>query len=155
MVSGPIKSALITVSVTAVLGTFVMGVLMAAGVVRFKSALRSANEAATLQDLKSIATAEVQYFNTHDGNFGSFNQMVSERILGRQFSEANPPASEGYVFALDVRPRSATESASFAVNADPQSEECGSRHFYIDSESGAIHVNADAPASATDPPLGR
>ena len=134
------------------LGIFVVGVLTGAAVTGWRAALRAGNEAATLQDVKTIAAVEIQYYNAHNRTFGTLDQMITERLLTSKFS-GNPPIADGYVFNLNVVPKSSNQPTSYTLNADPQSGASGKNHFYLDSYGSMIHVNPDEPAGATDPPL--
>jgi hypothetical protein len=46
---------------------------------------------------------------------------------------------------------SGAPEGSYTCNADPDNKGAAGRHFYIDSTSTAIHVNASQPATAQDP----
>ncbi|HZI48540.1 MAG TPA: hypothetical protein VFD75_12145, partial [Pyrinomonadaceae bacterium] len=70
------KIILIVGSVIGICVLLVLGVLAGAAVMGWKAAVRSGNEAATLQNLKTIAAVEVQYFNTHKRTFGTFDQLI-------------------------------------------------------------------------------
>jgi prepilin-type N-terminal cleavage/methylation domain-containing protein len=131
----------------------IIGILIGAAVIGFKAAQKAGNEAATLQDLKTVAAIEIQYYNTHNRTFGTFEQMVQDKVLTAKFS-GNPPIVDGYVFTLKVIPKSATQPTSYTLNADPQTDTTGSNHYYLDSTDGAIHVNANQPAGPNDTPLG-
>ncbi len=131
----------------------IIGILIGAAVIGFKAAQKAGNEAATLQDLKTVAAIEIQYYNTHNRTFGTFEQMVQEKLVSTKFS-GNPPIVDGYIFTLKVIPKSATQPTSFTLNADPQTDSTGKNHFYLDSTDGSIHVNPDQPAGPNDTPLG-
>ncbi|HYW69731.1 MAG TPA: prepilin-type N-terminal cleavage/methylation domain-containing protein, partial [Pyrinomonadaceae bacterium] len=64
----------------------IIGILIGAAVIGWKTAQRSANEAATIQNLKTIAAVQIQYFNTHSRTFGTFDQLVKEGMLNSKFS---------------------------------------------------------------------
>lgn len=147
------QKILIGLAFAGLLGIFVAGVLVGSAVIGWKAALRAGNEAATMQDLKTIAAVEIQYYNTHNRTFGTLDQMIKERMLTAKFS-GNPPIADGYVFNLNIVPKASSQPTSYTLNADPQSAATGKNHFYIDSYGSTIHVNPDEPASATDPPLG-
>ncbi len=147
--SGWLK-ALLIVGVVVML----LGVLAGTGGCGWKAAQRSGNEAATLQDLKMIAQLEIQYFNTHNRTFGTFDQMANEQMLLDSRFSGNLPIVDGYVFTLRVTQKTTSQPSSYTLNADPQSESTGKNHFYIGSLSGLIHANPDKPAGATDPELG-
>jgi prepilin-type N-terminal cleavage/methylation domain-containing protein len=127
----------------------IIGILIGAAVFGWKTAQRAANEAATLQNLKTIAAIQIQYYNTHSRSFGTFDQLVKEQMLSTKFS-GNPPSPDGYILTMKVTPKTATSPTSYTLNADPQSENSGRNHFYIDSTDGSIHVNGDQPAGPND-----
>lgn len=128
----------------------IIGILIGAAVYGWKAATRAGNEAATLQNLKTIAAVQIQYYNTHSRTFGTFEQLVKEQMLSSKFS-GNPPVADGYVINLKVVPKTATSTTSYTLNADPQDANSGKNHFYIDSTDGSIHVNPDQPAGPNDP----
>lgn len=128
----------------------IIGILIGAAVVGFRAAQRSGNEAATQQNLKTIATVEIQYFNMHNRTYGTFEQLVQDKVLSSKF-EGNPPVADGYILTLKVIPKSATTPASYTLNADPQTDSTGKNHFYIDAAGGDIHINPDQVAGPTDP----
>ena len=127
--------------------------LISASCYGWQAAQRAGNEAATQQDLKTIAAVEIQYYNTHNRTFGTFDQMIKERMLTSKFS-GSPPAADGYVFNLNIIPKTSNQPTSYTLNADPQSAATGKNHFYTDSNNPTIHVNPNQPASAADPSLG-
>ena len=131
----------------------IIGILIGAAVIGFKAAQKAGNEAATLQDLKTIAAIEIQYYNTHNRTFGTFEQLVADKVLSSKF-QGNPPSTDGYIFTLKVVPKSATQPTSYTLNADPQTDTTGGNHYYLDSADGSIHVNQTQPAGPNDPALG-
>ena len=128
---------------------FVLGVLVGAAVVGWRSALRAGNEAATIQNLKSIAVVEVEYFNTHERTFGTLDQLISEQLLSAKFA-GHPTGADGYVLTLAVT-RKSDGSSWYKITADPRDEREGTRHFYLDSEDDRIHVNSEHEAGPNDP----
>ena len=135
-----------------VIVALVAGGLLGAGYYGWKAAEKAGNEAATIQNLKTIAAVQVQYYNTHDRTFGTFDQMIKEEMLTSKFS-GNPSAADGYVLTLKLTGKSSGHPASYTLNADPQSGKTGTNHFYMDSSSADIHVNPNQPASANDQPF--
>src|SRR5947207_14571690 len=148
---GWLKALLIAVVVLLTVAIF--GVLIGGAVIGFKAAQKAGNEAATLQDLKTIAAVEIQYFNTLKRAFGTFDQLIKDMNFDTRFS-GNPPVADGYIFTLKVTPKTPSGPSSYKLNADPQTDATGKSHFYIDSNGGTIHVNADQPAGPNDAPLG-
>src|SRR2546425_8484637 len=80
----------------------IIGILIGAATLGWRAAVRSGNEAATLQAMKTIATVEIQYYNSHNRTFGTFEQLTKDGFDSR-FSR-NPPAVDGYIFTLKVTP---------------------------------------------------
>jgi prepilin-type N-terminal cleavage/methylation domain-containing protein len=137
----------------------IIGILIAVGVTGWRAAVRSANEAASIKTLRTIAEQQMLYYNAHQRkSFGTFDEMLKENLLDTRFA-GTTPVVDGYVYNMRVIPKSTTEQAGFAVNADPQVSEgvsaTGKNHFYMDSETNTIHVNETQPATATDPPIGQ
>jgi type II secretory pathway pseudopilin PulG len=147
------QKLVIGIAVVVLLCAFVVGVLMGAVVYEWKAAQRAGDEAAAQQNLKTIAAVEIQYFNTHTRTFGTFDEMVKEAMLSNRFS-GELPVLEHYIYTLKVTPKMASGRVSYTLNADPQSDATGRKHFYIDSNSSTIHFNPDQPSGATDPPIG-
>ena len=60
---------------------------------------------------------------------------------------------------MKIIPKSTTQQPGYTINADPQVATgvgaTGKNHYYVDSDTNTIHVNADQPATATDPPIGQ
>ena len=127
----------------------IIGILIGAAVYGWKAAQKAGNEAATLQNLKTIAAVQIQYYNTHARTFGTFEQLVKEQMLSSKFA-GNPPNVDGYILNMKVTPKTATSPTSFTLNADPQNDASGGNHFYIDSTDSSIHVNQTQPAGPND-----
>lgn len=137
----------------------IIGILIAVGVTGWKAAVKSANEAAAIKTLRTVAEQQMLYFNSHQrSTFGTFDEMLKEGLLDTRFA-GTTPVVEGYIFTMRVVPKSTTAQAGYSVNADPQVTEgvgaTGKNHFFLDSNSNTIHVNATQPATITDPPIGQ
>jgi type II secretory pathway pseudopilin PulG len=146
------QKIIIGLAVVLLVGLTVIGFLLGAVVYGWKAAQRAGNEAATIQNLKTIAAVETQYFNTHNRTFGTFDQMVKEQMLSSKFA-GNPVIPDGYRLSLTLNAKTANLASSYSVSADPRDESSGQRHFYLDSGSGQIHVNEHEPAGPEDPVL--
>ena len=142
---------IIGVAAVVLLCAVVIGVLMGAAVYGWRAAQRAGNEAATIQNLKTVAAVEIQYYNTHSRTFGTFDQLIKEQMLTSKFA-GDRPTPDSYVFSLNVMPKTSGQLSSYTLNADPKSDAMVGRHFYIDSTSPTIHVNPDQPAGPADPP---
>jgi prepilin-type N-terminal cleavage/methylation domain-containing protein len=137
----------------------IIGILIAVGITGWKAAVKSANEAAAAQALRTIASDQMIYYNAHQrSSFGTFDELLKEGLLNSHFT-GTTPVVEGYVFTMRVIPKSTTTQPGYAVNADPQVTEgvgaTGKNHFYLDSDSNTIHVNSTQPATIADPPIGQ
>jgi type II secretory pathway pseudopilin PulG len=129
---------------------FVFGVLVGAAVIGFRAATRAGYEAATVQNLGTIAAVEAQYFYTHNRTFGTFDQLKSAQLISSKFS-GNPIVADGYVFTLSVSRKPDGSSSWYKLTADPQDDSTGRKHFYLDSDEGRIRVNSQGQAGPTDP----
>ena len=116
----------------------------------WRAAMRAGNEAATIQNLQTIAAVEVQYFNNHNRTFGTFDQLKSEQILSSKFS-GDPIVADGYVITLSLARKPDGSSSWFKLTADPYDESTGRNHFYFDSGESRIRVNPDGQAGPADP----
>ena len=137
----------------------IIGILIAVGVTGWRAAVRAANEAAAIKTLRTIAEQQMLYYNAHQrSSYGTFDEMLKENLLDTRFA-GGTPVIEGYVFTMKVVPKSTTSQAGYTINADPQVTEgvaaTGKNHYYLDSDTNTIHVNASQPATATDPPIGQ
>jgi len=148
------KKIVIVLAVVISIGLLGLGVLAGIAVYGMKAADRAGNEAATVQNLKTIGSCEIQYFNTHNRRFGSLDELVKDQLVSSKFA-GHPVTADGYVLRLMVTPATNGAESSFSLTADPYDESAGRNHFYLDSTSGAIRVNPDGPARADDPPLSK
>ncbi len=135
----------------------IIGILIAVGVTGWKAAVRSANEAAAVKTLRTIAEQQMLYYNGHQRNaFGTFDEMLKDNLLDARFA-GTTPVLDGYLYTMKVIPKSTAQQPGYSINADPQVSEgvsaTGKNHFYVDSDTNTIHVNTTQPATATDPPI--
>jgi len=137
----------------------IIGILIGVGIAGYRAAIRAANEAAAVRTLRSIAEQQMLYFNAHQRSaFATFEEMRKENLLDSRFDNSTPVV-DGYVYTMKVIPKSTSQQTGYTINADPQvatgTGATGRNHYYVDSDTNTIHVNADQPASATDPPIGQ
>jgi hypothetical protein len=101
-----------------------------------------------IANLKNIAQAQTAFSVTHGGDYGTLEQLVAGGYLDTRFSGTRPKL-RGFVFTVNAT-KSAGES-SYTCNADPDGPANNAgRHFYLDSSSPAIRVNATRPATSSD-----
>src|SRR6185503_18178046 len=120
----------------------IIGILIAVGVTGYKAAMKSANEAAAIKTLRSIAEQQLLYYNAHQrSTFGTFEEMLKENLLDTRFS-GTTPVVDGYVYQMKVIPKSTAQQAGYIINADPQVSDgvgaTGRNHFYLDSDANTI-----------------
>ena len=137
----------------------IIGILIGVGIAGYRSAIKAANEAAAVKTMRSIAEQQMLYYNAHQrSSFGTFEEMRKENLLDSRF-DGTTPVVDGYVYTMKIIPKSTTQQPSYTINADPQVASgvgaTGKNHYYVDSDSNIIHVNANQPATATDPPIGQ
>jgi hypothetical protein len=114
--------------------------------------LMAANESRALGSLEAIQAAEQLYFETY-GRYGTFREMAEAGVFQTDLT-GDPPAGNGYVYTLRVRPKTETEPAGYSVNADPVRaggrDATGRRHFYIGSDVTGVRFNESRPATKDD-----
>ena len=109
-----------------------------------------ADETSAIATLRTIAQAQQTYNVSNAGAYATFEQLVEGGFLNSRFSHSNPQF-HGYVFTMKVSSSSGPEPGSYTCNADPAlSSPQGGRHFYIDSNSYDIRVNATKAATSKD-----
>src|SRR6266513_1013098 len=129
------------VAVFAVLGLVVVFAIVIA-VRGYQAEERAGNEAATIQNLKTISAVEAQYFLTHNRTFATLDQLMKEGMLSSKFAKS-PAVADGYVLTLSLTLKPSGPGSSYTLTADPVDSSTGHNHFYLDSSSNEIHVNAD------------
>ncbi|HEX3142430.1 MAG TPA: hypothetical protein VHQ64_00530 [Pyrinomonadaceae bacterium] len=145
------RKIIIALAVVALCVLFAFGVMVGAAVVGYRAAMRAGYEAATIQNLKTIAASEARYFVTHNRTFGTLDQLIKEQELSRKFS-GDRVVADGYVYGLTLAPQP-DGSAWYKITADPNTwgDASGAKHFYFDSNDNRIRVNPDHQAGPTDP----
>jgi uncharacterized Zn-binding protein involved in type VI secretion len=112
----------------------------------------AANETAAIGALRTISSAQTGYSATHEGDYGSFAELVTGGNLDVRFG-GDRPVIGGYVFSMKVT----SKGTGMAAGSDPQQDvaagSTGGRHFFIGSTDSAIRVNDKQAASSSDPQL--
>ncbi|HEX6625276.1 MAG TPA: hypothetical protein VF064_16300 [Pyrinomonadaceae bacterium] len=113
----------------------------------------NANEAAAIYTLEQIAAAEQLHFETYEGQYATFRQLLDAGLFKAPLEGDAAITSAGYTFTLKLTPRTDAQGSFYSVNADPrESGTTGNRHFYIDSNITGMRFSEGRPATATDPP---
>ena len=136
----------------------IIGILVGVGIPAWQNSVRAANQAAAVKTLNTIVTEERTYYNTHNrSTYGTFDQLIADGAFDKRFA-GTEPVVEGYIYKLEVKPKSGNQPATFAVNANPQKPDgfnaTGKQYYYIDANTSTIHVSETQPATIDDPPLG-
>jgi hypothetical protein len=137
----------------AVLASIVLICLASSGCQSYSTGVQQsvarADETAATGALRTIAVAQQTYSVSNSGNYGTFQQLAGGGYLDSRFN-SDKPALKDYVLTMEVG--SAAAGPYYRCNADPTGTgpQAG-RHFYLDSSSNALRVNATQPASASDP----
>lgn len=109
-----------------------------------------ADEVAALSTLGAIARAQTAYSITNPGDYGTFEQLTAGGFLDDRFNNSKPKFY-GYIFTMSVSPKSGSKDGSYTLNVDPDPAlKVSGKHFYLDSNSANIHVNASQQAGASD-----
>jgi type IV pilus assembly protein PilA len=136
-------------------------VIAAIAIPNFVKSKMRANEAAAVQNLRNITTADVIYSTTYAVGFSpdlpslSGNGPLVTQTNAQLIDEVLATGKKsGYQFTYLVVTTDAQGNAtSYSVNADPLVPNyTGTRHFYAD-QTAVIRENDTAPAAATDSPL--
>ena len=113
---------------------------------------RSANEAAAIRTLQTVAAAQRDFRAGH-GAFGTFDELIASGALDKRFS-GESPVVYGYVFRVEIKPRAGASPEAFTLNADPLRDDgahaTGKHHFYVSSSDGEIRHAAGRPAGPSD-----
>jgi hypothetical protein len=112
---------------------------------RLEQSVMRVDETSVIGALKTIEAAQRTYSLSNNGDYGTFEQLNAGDYLDSRFSSSAPELN-GYVFTIHLGDK------SYSCNADPirSVEPRAGRHFYADSTSSQIHVNANEPATAAD-----
>jgi len=142
----------------------VVAVILIIAAIAIPNFIRSkmrANEAASVANLRNIATAETVYNTTYGvgfsltlANLGGSPAIPDATQAGLIDSVLSAGTKTGYTFTYTVLVTDANGNAqAFGVNADPVAPgTTGDRHFYTD-QSAVIRQNLTAAAGAGDPPI--
>src|SRR5678815_3076611 len=100
----------------------IVGALVFIVVPAYKISIRAANEASAVATLNAIRVAQAKYVVDHKGEYGTFRQLFEEGYLGKRFND-DTPHNRGYVFVMNLIPKSEKKAPSFSVNANPEQSE--------------------------------
>lgn len=133
----------------------IIGILAGIAIPLYQVSVRKANEASAVGSLHSLRTAQAKYVIDHKGEYGTFPQLVAQGYLDRRFN-ADQPHHRGYIFIINIIPKSEGKAASFTANANPEQSTgigaTGGNFYYLDPDSG-ICVSTTGPATAADDTL--
>lgn len=122
----------------------------------------AANQAAAVENCRTITSAEIIYYTTYGVGFApSLNALggpvagapivSNAQLIDDVLSTGN---RSGYIFSyvpLSIDSNGAYQD--YSLNADPQTIALTGNNHYFTDEPSVIHVNTTAPAGITDPPI--
>ena len=130
----------------------VIGILAAIIIPTYQSSIRKANEASAVTTVNTIKVAQAKYVIGHNGQYGTFDQLVKAGLLDKRF-KAETPHNKGYMFIMTLVDRPEKAAASFQLNANPELFEgvgaTGDIFYYSEPDEG-IYYNTAGPASSED-----
>jgi len=119
-----------------------------------------ANEASAAQSLRNIVTAEQVYSTTYGINFSTTMLQLSGTGINPDQNNAGlidealaSGLKSGYI--IQYAPLTTDmygHTATYSLNADPQSATTRQHHFYTD-QTCVIRSNISVPAGPSDPPI--
>ena len=121
-----------------------------------------ANEAAAVQNLRNIATAELVYSSTYGVNFTAGPGLSQLSGSGINPDQNNAGLIDGVLatglkqgYLINYTPLTVDaqgHTVTYSLTADPQSATSGQRHFYTD-QTCVIRGNIAVQAGPSDVPL--
>lgn len=123
----------------------IIGIVVGIAVPSIIEATKSGTEAAVVQTLRTLTTAQTSY-RLRFGTFGVIADIDASRFVAG-FEGSN--VKHGYIFTSANPPTNST----WSFNADPVTPGLnGDRSFHVD-ESGVIHFTEGGPATSADSPI--
>jgi prepilin-type N-terminal cleavage/methylation domain-containing protein len=120
----------------------IIALLIGVGVPAWTYMVQSGNETSAIKSLDTMRTLQSQYAGKNSGNFGSFKQLVEKVGLDSKFAEGDTPVVNGYIFEMEVTPKSTSAPASYRIYATPQVESgvqaTGGRSFFMSSGTSTV-----------------
>jgi type IV pilus assembly protein PilA len=122
----------------------------------------AANQAAAVEDCRTITGAEILYYTSYGVGFApSLNALggpaagaptaSNAQLIDDALSTGN---RSGYIFSyvpLSIDANGAYQD--YALNADPLAVGLSGNNHYFTDEPSIIHFNTSAPATVNDPPI--
>jgi type IV pilus assembly protein PilA len=122
----------------------------------------AANQAAAVENCRTITSAEIIYYTTYGVGFapslnalgglaGGAPTVTNAQLIDDVLSTGN---RSGYIFSyvpLSIDASGAYQD--YSLNADPQAIALSGNNHYFTDEPSVIHVNTTAPATVNDPPI--
>ena len=121
----------------------IIGIIAALAIPNITASRRAANEASAIQSLRSIASAQVSYYNSGPNSYGTFDALRNASLLDPSLTNATTASSakSGYIFAIN-----SPSTSSYVLGAAPVDAKDGSRNFTSDA-TGIIYSSAATPGS--------
>jgi type IV pilus assembly protein PilA len=129
----------------------IIGIISAIALPNLMASRRAANEANAISAMRTLSTAQVNYWFTFGGgSYGSLEQLSNERVIDSKLANATDAANarSGYIYGMRIL----NSGASYVAGSAPVTASTGSRNFSCD-QPGVIYahtLNAGVVPTATD-----
>ncbi len=135
----------------------IIGIIAAIAIPNLLASKRSANEGSAIGSVRSVNTAEAQYFTTEGANL-NYTTLAGLNTAGLIDSVLSAGSKSGYTFATaNIVAGTSGAAAKYDVTAVPKSTGVtgtGTRSF-MSNEAGVIYglAGATAPTTTTGTPI--
>jgi prepilin-type N-terminal cleavage/methylation domain-containing protein len=133
----------------------IIGIIAAIAIPNLLAARRSANEAATIGNLRTYVSAQATYqttFGASSGQYGTSGDMSATSLLDSTMATAAFTKS-GYGYTVTS---TGAAGAGYTVAASPTTSTgitaTGTRHFFVD-QSGVLRASTTGTASSASTPI--
>ncbi len=133
----------------------IIGIIAAIAIPNLIASRKAANEAAAIQAVRTIFTAQAAYYNTAgSGNFGDLAALKNTVMLDPLLADATvaPNSRSGYIYNI-----SNPSTTGFVLGAAPINPNTGSRNFTTDATGiiyGSVSTPGTVPTATSGTPIG-
>lgn len=137
----------------------IIGIIAAIALPNLMSSRRASNEAAAIQNIRNINSAETTYAATQNGgSYADLATLKANRLVDEVLGSADATVKSGYFYKVEAS--SAGGSPTYVAGAAPDNATAGTRKF-SSSRDGVIFADAatsygvsSVPTSTSGSPIG-
>jgi type II secretory pathway pseudopilin PulG len=137
----------------------IIGIIAAIAIPNLMSSRRASNEAAALQNIRNINSAEVTYASTQTGGgFADLATLKNSRLVDEVLGSADTTVKSGYYYRVTASNAGGTHT--YFAGAGPDNATTGTRTF-SSSQDGVIYADvatgygvSNVPTSTSGNPVG-